>query len=72
MEIRWSYDLISTMDGDKDGIVPVASGIWGKFQGTLPADHFDEVGQLLGVTGPNCDHIEFYRMVAEELAARGH
>ena len=37
MEIRWSYDLIYAMDGDNDGIVLVASGFWGQFQGTLPA-----------------------------------
>ena len=71
VEIRWSYDLMYAMDGDNDGIVLVASGFWGQFQGTLPADHFDEVAQLLGVTGPNFDHIEIYRMVAEEWAARG-
>ncbi len=72
VEIRWSYDLIESMEGDNDGIVPVDSAVWGEYQGTLPADHFDEVGQIAGVTGPNFDHIEFYRMVAGELAARGH
>jgi triacylglycerol esterase/lipase EstA (alpha/beta hydrolase family) len=70
VEIRWSYDLIYLERGDNDGMVPVSSGQWGDFMGTIPADHFDEVGQLFGVTGPNFDHLEFYLGVARELANR--
>ena len=72
VEIRWSYDLIYLQEGANDGMVPVNSGRWGLYQGTIPADHFDEVGQLAGVTGPNFDHLDFYHGVAEFLRAYGH
>ncbi|MCD6498839.1 MAG: triacylglycerol lipase [Deltaproteobacteria bacterium] len=72
VEIRWSYDLIYLNAGDNDGIVPVESAKWGDFRGLLPADHFDEVGQLFGVTGPNFHHLDFYLSVAKNLAASGH
>jgi len=72
VEIRFTYDLIYLMAGDNDGIVPVSSAPWGDDRGTIPADHFDEVGQLFGVTGPNFDHEEFYLGIARDLAAAGH
>ena len=72
VEIRWSYDLIYLAAGENDGIVPVSSAPWGEYRGTVPADHFDEVGQLLGVTGPNFDHEEFYLQIARDLASGGH
>ena len=72
VEIRWAYDLIYLQAGDNDGMVPVSSGQWGEFRGTIPADHFDEVGQVAGVTGPNFDHLEFYRSLADLLCDRGH
>jgi triacylglycerol esterase/lipase EstA (alpha/beta hydrolase family) len=71
VEIRWSYDLIYLSAGDNDGIVPVSSAPWGEYRGTIPADHFDEVGQVMGVTGTNFDHLEFYLELARELARRG-
>lgn len=72
VEIRWSYDLIYLQAGDNDGIVPVSSASWGDDRGELAADHFDEVGQLFGVTGPNFDHEEFYSEVALDLALEAH
>ena len=72
VEIRWSYDLIYLQAGDNDGIVPVSSASWGDDRGELAADHFDEVGQLFGITGPNFDHEEFYSGVALDLALEGH
>jgi triacylglycerol esterase/lipase EstA (alpha/beta hydrolase family) len=71
VEITWSYILIYDESGDNDGMVPVESGRWGDYLGEIPADHFDEVGQLLGVTNPNFDHLEFYRGVVGEIADRG-
>ena len=57
-----------------DGMVTVASSIWGEFQGCIPADHLDEVGQT-GDVGPDShtgfDHLLFYRTVAFGLSARG-
>jgi len=72
IEIRWAYNLIYLEAGDNDGMVPVSSAPWGDFRGTVPADHFDEIGQVLGITGPNFDHLEFYKSLARDLAAEGH
>jgi triacylglycerol lipase len=56
-----------------DGIVPTASGRYGTFLGCVPADHFDEVGQLIDLTSglvSGFDHIEFLRsLVAHAHAA---
>ncbi|MBN2495560.1 MAG: triacylglycerol lipase [Deltaproteobacteria bacterium] len=72
VEIRWSYDLLWLLAGANDGVVPVDSAVWGDYRGEIPADHFDEIGQLLGVTGPNFDHQVFYLQLARDLAAEGH
>lgn len=57
-----------------DGMVTVESSKWGEFQGCIPADHLDEVGQP-GDEGPDphtgFDHLLFYRTLAFELAAQG-
>jgi triacylglycerol lipase len=53
-----------------DGIVPEASAHWGKFQGTLSADHLGEVDQPLGET-PDFDAPSFYRTLLAKLAAQG-
>lgn len=71
VEIRWAYDLIYLEAGDNDGMVPVSSAPWGDYRGTVPADHFDEIGQMLGVTGPNFDHEAFYLQVVRDLAGAG-
>ena len=72
VEIRWAHNILYLIDGPNDGIVPVESAIWGDYRGELPADHFDEVGQLFGVTNRHFDHKRFYRGVARDLAAEGH
>lgn len=72
IEIRWAYDIIYLTAGDNDGIVPVSSAQWGDYRGEVPADHFDEVGQLFGVTNENFDHREFYLERARDLAREGH
>lgn len=58
-----------------DGMSTVASAKWGAFQGCIPADHFDEVGQPeRDRPDPHTgfDHVRFYRDVAFDLAAEGH
>ncbi len=72
IEIRWAYNLIYLLEGPNDGMVPVSSAPWGDYRGEVPADHFDEVGQLFGVTGPHFEHEDFYLGRARELAAEGH
>jgi len=57
-----------------DGLVTVASSKWGQFNGCIPADHSDEVGQITtGSPNPRTsfDHARFYRQIADGLAARG-
>ena len=56
-----------------DGMATAESAIWGDFQGCIPADHLDEVGQLSGEPDLDTgfDHIDFYRTIAFGLAERG-
>ncbi len=70
LPIRFSYHLLTAIAGDNDGVVPVESAIWGEYRGTIPADHFDQVGQLFGATSAFFDHKAFYLAIARELAER--
>jgi triacylglycerol lipase len=57
-----------------DGLVTVESARWGRFLGCLPADHIDEVGQVLGDSpglGNDWDHRQFYADVVALLRERG-
>lgn len=57
-----------------DGMVTVQSAKWGRFMGCVPADHFDEVGQVAH-TGPvpesGFDHVRFYRDMVARLGREG-
>lgn len=57
-----------------DGMVEVASARWGRFMGCVPADHFDEVGQIAHLI-PNLEsgfnHRAFYRDIVRRLRAEG-
>jgi triacylglycerol lipase len=65
-----TWPVLESLQGPNDGLVSVASARWGDFRGTIPADHFQEMGQPLGVT-PGFDHEAFYERWAIELEARG-
>ena len=57
-----------------DGLVRVHDARWGRFLGCIPADHFDEIGQLFGDSpgGSNdFDHLAFYRDLVAFLRAEG-
>ena len=58
-----------------DGLVQVTKTKWGTWLGCIPADHWDEVGQLLG-DSPGWknpfDHIAFYRALAKFLVSEGY
>ncbi len=60
LPILAGYQILDLIAGPNDGLVTVESGKWGEFLGVLPADHFDEIGQVAGSTGPNFDHLQFY------------
>ena len=58
-----------------DGMATVDSAKYGNFRGCIPADHFDEVGQIKDDTydrRTGFDHVRFYRNVAFDLARRGY
>jgi triacylglycerol lipase len=57
-----------------DGLVSVPSSRHGTFLGCIPADHLDEIGQLLGDSpgaGNDFDHIAFYRDLVAYIRASG-
>lgn len=70
--IGWGYALLQGPRGDNDGLVTVASAMWGEYRGEMIADHIDEVGQIAGITDPKFDHLEFYRKVVRDLAEEQH
>jgi triacylglycerol esterase/lipase EstA (alpha/beta hydrolase family) len=65
----WAF--IYSCEGDNDGFVSVSSSRWGEYLGTLRADHYDEVGQVMGLS-EQFDHLAFFRRLAEDLKARGY
>jgi hypothetical protein len=57
-----------------DGLVSVESARWGRFLGCVPADHLDEIGQILRpFPDPfsGFDHKQLYRRLAEQLHRDG-
>jgi triacylglycerol lipase len=58
-----------------DGLVRVVDARWGEFLGCLPADHLDEVGQLLGDSpgiGNDWEHRQFYADLVAYLRDEGY
>lgn len=58
-----------------DGLVAAADAHWGTFLGCVPADHFDEIGQLFGdlpgITNA-WRHEDFYAALVAWLRAEGY
>ncbi|MCB2100202.1 MAG: alpha/beta fold hydrolase [Rhodobacterales bacterium] len=65
-------EVIQAVAGDNDGLVPLASSVWGTHRGTLRADHFETIGWNLGRTDPATarpfDHLSLYMGLARDLA----
>lgn len=58
-----------------DGLVRVRDARWGRFLGCVPADHFDQIGQLFGDRpgrGNDFDYRLFYAELVAWLRAAGH
>lgn len=72
-QLQLAEPIVSKGGQANDAMVLVSSAKWGKFQGCIPADHMDEVGQRIGSGGPalwsRFDHIRFYRRIAFGLDA---
>lgn len=69
--------LAGGIGGDipNDGLVRAKDAKRGQFWGCVPADHMDEVGQLLGDDpgiGNGFDHEEMFSQIVKELRSRGY
>lgn len=63
-----------TANRPHDGMATVESARWGTFHGCVPADHYDEVGQVDAPgyrKSTGFDAIAFHRTIAYDLAAAG-
>jgi len=67
-----TYRLIQLLEGPNDGLVAVEGAKYGDFRGELPADHWDEIGQIADLLNLAFDHRAFYRQLAADLAAEGY
>ena len=57
-----------------NGLVRVTDARWGRFLGCVPADHFDEIGQLIGDRpgpGNSWRHLGFYADLVAFLRSEG-
>jgi triacylglycerol lipase len=66
--------LSITKPTSNDGLVTVESAKWGQFLGCIPADHFDEVGQVADlIVDPwsRFNHKSFYIQLADFLHQEG-
>lgn len=62
-------------DIPNDGLVRVRDARWGRFLGCVPADHFDEIGQLFGDSpgfGNDFDYLALYADLVAFLRAEGY
>jgi triacylglycerol lipase len=66
-----TLQLISKVEGDNDGLVPVSSAQWGTYLGAVAADHWDEIGQPPAMFHPSFDHLSFYDALAQFLGRGG-
>jgi triacylglycerol lipase len=58
-----------------DGLIRVADAKWGTFRGCMPADHFDEIGQLLGASpgaGNDWAYLDFYSQLVKLIRSQGY
>ena len=62
--------LVTSEEGDNDGLTAVSSARWGTFRGSIRADHFELVGWSLGLsdktTARPFPHLDFYRQLLNE------
>jgi triacylglycerol lipase len=67
-----------TLDGSgyyvNDGLVRAKDAQWGQWWGCVPADHVDEIGQILGQSpgvGNNWKYLDLYSAIIATMRARG-
>jgi triacylglycerol lipase len=67
--------LDGTDNATNDGLVRARDAKWGEYWGCLPADHLDEVGQILGQSpglGNNWKYKDFYSQLIAYMRSRGY
>lgn len=67
--------LAGTDDTIHDGLVRAKDAKWGEYWGCLPADHVDEVGQILGQSpgiGNDWKYLDFYSDVIAYMRSQGY
>lgn len=62
-----TFNTLKSLRGDNDGVVPVSSAKWGTFLGEIPADHWDEIGQVADTNNKAFSHKTFYENEAIRL-----
>jgi triacylglycerol lipase len=58
-----------------DGLVRAKDARWDQFWGCIPADHLDEIGQILGESpglGNDWNHLDFYTQVIAYMRSLGY
>jgi len=65
-----TWTLLDAFGYANDGMVPEPSAHWGRFLGSLPADHMGEVDQPLGYT-PDFDARAFYASLLQRFHDQG-
>ncbi|MFB6274383.1 MAG: esterase/lipase family protein [Salinibacter sp.] len=68
---RYFNRYLFEREGVNDGIVSVESARWGEYQGTLDADHGQQVGISSGLA-PHFDSNALYASIVENLADEGY
>jgi triacylglycerol lipase len=62
-----SYRTLQALRGDNDGVVPTSSMGWGTVLGTIPADHWDQIGQVADRNNKPFNHLKFYHSEVKRL-----
>ena len=65
------FGILLSNEGRNDGMVSVWSAKWGRYRGTISANHLDQTGLDFGQSTGSFDHQGFIYDIAEELGDMG-
>lgn len=66
-----TFQALKALRGANDGVVPLSSAKWGTFLGEIPADHWDEIGQVADTRNRAFNHKKFYLDEAHRIRGLG-
>jgi triacylglycerol lipase len=70
--LRRAWNIVTPVEGPNDGMISVASARWGKYLGTIHADHFAQTPDAVMLRpGEDFDSLGFFTRLVEDLARRG-